>query len=806
MRDHHGTVIIVADDQEVGERLHERLRLEHYAVRLDTLPGGPAGALTGGPVGPADVLLVSLREPNAAWTSWVAQQAERLLRPPILVVPAGVPLPEAIALLGARLRVVHGGDETRLLATLAAAVQPRDAQPYDRRVVWELQIINRIAAVLARSLDIRDVLAGALQCLVPALGAASGSVRLRNELTGRLDVVAVVGGPELRAMWRPPLSVPRPSDRAVETRAAVIVEDFAEAYAWLNPAELPLRSAISLPLLASDELLGTLSLGASTPGRFDLLDERFLTTVAGQVAVAAQNARLHAWVRRGKREWEQTFDAISDPIAVFNSAGRLLRGNVALAAAIDRPVTGLAQATCAELGFCGGNCPACAVGVALREATPVRTEVTRGDGQIFSVTTFPVSGGGEGPSVVQVAKNVTEEIRSARRLQQMSEELARANERLTTTVDQLKSTQAQLLQAEKLSAIGQLVAGVAHELNNPLTSVIGYAQLLQEEVLEGRADVPRPPGMVTQDLRRIVDEAERAAKIVRNLLAFARRQTAARAAHDLSELAARVLSLRSYELRLNSIALRTEFTPDLPQVIADGSQIQQALLNLILNAEQAMRDRPHRMLTVRAVHDADAAAVAVSVTDTGHGIHPGDLGRVFDPFFTTREVGVGTGLGLSICYGIVRDHGGQILVDTQVDQGTTFTLLMPARTREERAGGPPVLVTHTDPGERDFVTAMLQGWGIRTEAAGDGVHAIARCRTGQLRAVIADAGTVAADLDEWAALRDDGQPAVPLLLLAPPGESDPLAACGQQATAILRSPLQLRALRAAILDISKEYV
>jgi DNA-binding response OmpR family regulator len=116
-----------------------------------------------------------------------------------------------------------------------------------------------------------------------------------------------------------------------------------------------------------------------------------------------------------------------------------------------------------------------------------------------------------------------------------------------------------------------------------------------------------------------------------------------------------------------------------------------------------------------------------------------------------------------------------------------------------------VLVTHSDPGERDFITATLQGWGIRTEAAPDGVDALARGRTGELRALVVDAATIAADREEWAALREDAHP-VPMLVVAPPGEGDPLVPCGQHATAVLASPLQLRAVRAAILEVSKEYV
>jgi two-component system NtrC family sensor kinase len=560
-------------------------------------------------------------------------------------------------------------------------------------------------------------------------------------------------------------------------------------------------STLTVPLLAGDELLGTMTVAAESPGRFELADQRLLGVIAGQVGVAVQNARLHDFVRRGKRDWEQTFDAIADPIAVFDSTGALLRGNRALATHLARDITTLRGATCQEIGFCTGIGAACAIARAVAHDAS-QSEVTLADGQIFSVTTFPVVDGRNGASVVQVAKNVTEDIRGKRRLQQLSDELALANARSIAALDRLKSTQAQLLQAEKLSAIGQLVAGVAHELNNPLTSVIGYAQLLEEEL--ETSDAGGGGSQLAQDLRRIAQESERAAKIVRNLLAFARRQSAERAPHDVSDLVSRVMALRSYELRLNGIDLVTEFQPALPPVVADGSQLQQALLNLVLNAEQAMRGRPTKRLQVGARFDENAGAVELFVKDSGHGIDRANLSRIFDPFFTTRDVGEGTGLGLSICYGIIRDHGGQITVESLVNTGTTFSVMLPARI-DDAASSEPVLVAHADQGERDYLAAALNGWGSRIITAAASREALEIYTRRRLHAAFVERGVVGADLPAWqAACEELGIPLVLVSMSADDGDVDRFGR--EYASAVLSPPFQLRAIRSAVRAIAKELV
>jgi len=233
--------------------------------------------------------------------------------------------------------------------------------------------------------------------------------------------------------------------------------------------------------------------------------------------------------------------------------------------------------------------------------------------------------------------------------------------------------QSKLLQTEKMAALGQLVSGIAHELNNPLTSIQGYAQLL----LSRRSASDR-----AGDALRISQEAERAGRIVKNLLLFSRETKSERRAVQLNEVIERTLSLRAYELKLQNIEVELVLDPGLPQTLADAAQLQQVVLNLIVNAEQAIvmtrgeefRNGHILIRTRRLAGDR----LAMEVSDDGPGISPEIVPRIFDPFFTTKPPGIGTGLGLSIVYGIVQEHGGEVSVDSLQGAGATLTVELPS--------------------------------------------------------------------------------------------------------------------------------
>ena len=239
---------------------------------------------------------------------------------------------------------------------------------------------------------------------------------------------------------------------------------------------------------------------------------------------------------------------------------------------------------------------------------------------------------------------------------------------LEKAVGTLKTTQAQLIQSEKLSAVGQFVAGVAHELNNPLTSVIGFSELLQATSTDPKQ---------RDQLGHIARSAARCHKIVHSLLGFSRQHEPERKLVRLHEVADAVIEIVAYDMRVNNVELVRDYAPDLPPLLGDVHQLQQVVLNIVSNARQALETfRRDGHITLRTGATGDL--VWLRIIDNGPGISPENLKKIFDPFFTTKPQGKGTGLGLSLSYGIVQEHRGSIRAESQPGLGTEFILEFPA--------------------------------------------------------------------------------------------------------------------------------
>jgi two-component system NtrC family sensor kinase len=305
--------------------------------------------------------------------------------------------------------------------------------------------------------------------------------------------------------------------------------------------------------------------------------------------------------------------------------------------------------------------------------------------------------------------------------------------------EDLRRTQEQLLQSEKMSAVGQLISGVAHELNNPLTAVLGYAQLLEGERLEPR---------IEEFVQKLRKQAVRTQKIVQNLLSFGRQHKPSRVHVDLRSVMEDTIALRDYDLKVNNIQVLRDFEPVLPSVVADPHQLEQVYLNIINNAADAMLDGA-RGGELRIRIYADNGHVVSEFHDSGPGI--ADPKHVFDPFYTTKGVGKGTGLGLSICYGIVKEHGGEISARNHVDGGALLEVRLPVAVgerpltegerivarRESKLEGHILLVDDEEP-VLDFEREVLGAAGLSVTTATSGAKAVERLQAETFDAVFLD--------------------------------------------------------------------
>jgi signal transduction histidine kinase len=337
---------------------------------------------------------------------------------------------------------------------------------------------------------------------------------------------------------------------------------------------------------------------------------------------------------------------------------------------------------------------------------------------------------------------------------------ARLHKELEVRLQQIGDTQEEVIQNEKMVALGSLLSGVAHELNNPLCAVLGYGQLLQQEELGPK---------LRKGVEVIVREGERAAKIVSDLLRFARRERPEKRLLGLSGVLLRTLERKSYDLKSSRIEVVTALAPDLPLVLGDFQQLQIVFTNLITNAQQAMFDHSGRgVLTIRGEHKG--GRVVLTFADDGPGIAAEHARRVFDPFFTTKAIGQGTGLGLSVCFAIVRDHGGVLRVSGRPGKGAVFMVDLPVAPRESlaegeatgahagremesvtaapqtgRAGaavcrptGPRILIAEAEGDVQSVILQLLEKLGYRVDTADNGEVALAKIRSQSYEAVIAD--------------------------------------------------------------------
>ncbi len=501
---------------------------------------------------------------------------------------------------------------------------------------------------------------------------------------------------------------------------------------------IELRGVILAKVVSRQAVIGLVAVATCgrprswTPEEIDLVrdvaDHAALTMETDKLASSSRERAEQ--VERERREWERTFDAIPDMLAIHDGYGRLLRANLALQVRLGGDPRMFLGKPCGDILV---SVVGRAEGCPHEEATTQRRSVSReiqGASGSFSLTAIPCfDAAGRCLYIIHVCRDITEETH----------------------------IREHLLQSEKMAAVGGLVSGVAHELNNPLTGVVGFSELLLKNNQEPK---------LKKSLQRIHDEANRAARIVGNLLTFARKHRPESVMVDINAVLEKTLDLRAYELRVNKIKVVADLARDLPQTLADPNQLVQVFMNIITNAEQAMRDANGKgTLTISSVLAGNA--IRVKFQDDGPGIAPRHIKKIFDPFFTTKPVGQGTGLGLSICHGILKEHGGTIEAASKQGQGTTFSITLPVvegKRASPEIESPPdrkvapgsVLVVDDEPFIRDLVNFLLSGRGHSVDAADGGIAALEMIKSRTYDLVISDLKMPELDgLDLFARIKAD---------------------------------------------------
>ena len=640
----------------------------------------------------------------------------------------------------------------------------RRLEQIERRQTEALQALHSIARALAEPGAFADQVTVVLEEVKAVLEVDSADLRMPDAEDAGLRVVASVG------YAQQPLGAFRAygdsrTGRAFQQGKPIIAHDYEVNHRGGKDRGRRYRSGYVaqsvawLPVKAAGRTVGVLAVDTAKRNHFTTERMRLLTTIADEIGTFIENAKL--------RETEllhlQELEVLNRTATIFAGGGTfeekakdVLGAIIALTG--DWATLRVPDESGERLSMVASTWPgtidvievsASIAGEAFSSGKPVVVNDYAADPRALpnaidhgarSRAAFPIVVD-ELPRAVLVVSSQLHSYFTPERvtlLATIAAGIAPSIEKARAS-DRLQVAQQQLVQSGKLAAIGELAAGVAHEINNPLNNVMGFAQLLMDQDL---------PQEALADLEKIYAEGQRAARIVQHLLAFARNSEPERRSVDVRAVIERACSLKAYDLRRRSIELRIHLLEAPPLVSGDDQRLIEVVLNLLTNAEQAIVEGGRKgTVTVRC--EADDDRIRISVSDDGPGIPPEILGRIFEPFFTTKEVGAGTGLGLSICQGIVRQHQGELWAESDLGAGATFHVELPvlagppmraASPVEERPPASPlhILVVDDEPNARDLMAGILMGDGHAVDTASDGTDAASQLRETSYDCVVTD--------------------------------------------------------------------
>jgi two-component system, NtrC family, sensor kinase len=590
-----------------------------------------------------------------------------------------------------------------------------DAQRVIHRMWW-------LGQQITLELDPRRVLDRFLEAVADIAQADGAAIGLL-ENDGMIAITAASGILEPLAGARM-LAAASMQGRVIQAGGTWCVADVEthrdEVHASLFPKlSRPLHGVAVVPIQRRGERIGAVTIGSERVHTFSALELERVEAITDLLSFALANAELFESMRQAEWRFRTLFRAAPDAVlTVLQTTGRIREANDAVRAVFGLETYQVIGRTLLEL-VVPEDRPALEEALARAFAgSQARVEVhvptTSGATRVVALAANGLPGA-DPPSALLVGRDMTQE----------------------------REMRLRLMESDRLAAVGELVAGVAHEVNNPLSSISAFAQLLL------RDDDLTPAHR--ESIEVIRSETTRASQVVKDLLTFARRSDPQREPLDLNGVVARTLRLRQYQFAEASVRVQPELASDLPAVLGDARQLQQVCLNLVTNAVHAMSVQGGGTLIVRTSHADDR--VALEVIDTGPGISPGARAHVFEPFFTTKGEGEGTGLGLSVSYGIVKAHGGTIEVADSGPTGTTFRVRLPAASTRPGARKTPVepmpvlrsplagirlLFVDDEPTLRTGMEAFGRLRGFTVVTAGDGAEALEQTRSLGVDAVVCD--------------------------------------------------------------------
>jgi two-component system NtrC family sensor kinase len=538
-----------------------------------------------------------------------------------------------------------------------------------------LRILNRVSNIVSQSLELSQILDRVIDSVLELMRADGSWIYLLDQENSEI-VLSAYRGPSEEAMRM-----------KVGKGLSGWVAERGRAVSILNAAEDPrigkttgqqMHSVLVVPLMSKNQVNGTLGVSSLTHRSFTQSEQQLLLAIAEQVGVAIDNASLYkkqlqiAWeLHASEQRYRELFENAQDAIWVHdldgdvnacNQATENLTGGYSTKELLTMNVRNFLTEESLDL----------ASQIKSRLLTGERVvqvyeqRITRKNGSqgLLKLTTTLLKKDGKPSAFLNIARDVTEEKETQDKLNAAYRDLIESHRRL-------KESQEQLIHAEKLTSLGQLAANIAHEVNNPLSGVLVYDKLLMKKMKDGNISQEQ----ALDYLSKMESELVRSTKLIRNLLDFARQSPPAFRQVDLNEVVNRTFDLAAHTAVLQHVAVTKELDPRLPTLIADFDQLQQVCTNLIINAIQAMPGGGKLRLRTAA----EGNEVTLLVQDTGCGIAPENMGKLFTPFFTTKREVKGVGLGLAVSYGIIKHHNGRIEVQSKVGEGTAMTVHLPLK-------------------------------------------------------------------------------------------------------------------------------